>query len=205
MLNLSANTEYVARLLVNDAVLDEVHTLRFKTLPLPGTPSITRLSFGSCLLPWWWRGLAGFSAFKNVSSDLVVFLGDFIYADHPMWLGGSVSVRVLLEETQSIAFPYSHIRRTILTTARHSMIHTFKMLQAVYQHSICVRSYYTANLYSNTNVPKDDDHEWVDNFYAGVGPDDVRASTALLCLFISCCHSSLTANLSNIRQFTKTP
>ncbi|KAJ1811376.1 hypothetical protein LPJ75_004119 [Coemansia sp. RSA 2598] len=101
LVNLRPSTKYQVELLssqstVNsDAVL--LGTAEFKTAPLPHSPTRLRFGTGSCIKPNFpYRpttapDIYGFGSMLEHSDslDMIMFMGDFIYADVPLYYGAT--------------------------------------------------------------------------------------------------------------------
>ncbi|KAJ2706998.1 hypothetical protein FB645_001139 [Coemansia sp. IMI 203386] len=102
LVNLRPSTKYRVELLSNqatiraDAVLLE--TAEFKTAPTPHSPTRMRFGTGSCIKPNFPYQLTtspdiyGFASMLDHSDnlDMIMFMGDFIYADVPLYFGTTV-------------------------------------------------------------------------------------------------------------------
>ncbi|KAJ2827674.1 hypothetical protein GGI24_002590 [Coemansia furcata] len=102
LMNLRPSTKYVVALHCRQPTLYAetalLSSVEFKTAPVPGRPAHLRFATGSCIKPNFpYRptlspDIRGFASILDHSEDLdmVVFLGDFIYADLPLYFGSSV-------------------------------------------------------------------------------------------------------------------
>ncbi|KAJ2890652.1 hypothetical protein GGI21_006101, partial [Coemansia aciculifera] len=102
LMNLRPSTKYIVELhcrqptvYAQTALLSSVE---FETAPAPSQPAHLRFATGSCIKPNFpYRpttspDIRGFASMLDHSNDLdmIVFLGDFIYADLPLYFGSSV-------------------------------------------------------------------------------------------------------------------
>ncbi|KAJ2747123.1 hypothetical protein GGI20_000828 [Coemansia sp. BCRC 34301] len=102
LMNLRPSTKYVVELHCRQPTLYAstalLGSVEFKTAPVPGHPARLRFATGSCIKPNFpYRpttspDIRGFASMLDHSDslDMVVFLGDFIYADLPLYFGSSV-------------------------------------------------------------------------------------------------------------------
>ncbi|KAJ2711817.1 hypothetical protein H4R19_003063 [Coemansia spiralis] len=101
--NLQPSTRYVAELYSQQAVLNasavRLGSVEFRTAPWPGAPTRLRFGSGSCVMPnfpYRPSRTPDIYGFRNMLAhsdglDMVVFMGDFIYADVPMYFGPETS------------------------------------------------------------------------------------------------------------------
>eukprot|EP01127_Copromyxa_protea_P005118 TRINITY_DN1495_c0_g1_i1.p1 TRINITY_DN1495_c0_g1~~TRINITY_DN1495_c0_g1_i1.p1 ORF type:complete len:484 (+),score=84.00 TRINITY_DN1495_c0_g1_i1:54-1505(+) len=66
--------------------------LRWKTLPVVQEPAMFSFAFGSCMLPRPFHERQGLHTVSQLNPDFFLFMGDFIYADHPVWLSPSKEI-----------------------------------------------------------------------------------------------------------------
>ncbi|KAJ2635268.1 hypothetical protein GGF44_003363 [Coemansia sp. RSA 1694] len=102
LMNLRPSTKYIVELHCRQPTLYAqtvlLGSVQFTTAPVPGHPARLRFATGSCIKPNFpYRpttspDIRGFASMLDHSDDLdmVVFLGDFIYADLPLYFGSSV-------------------------------------------------------------------------------------------------------------------
>ncbi|KAJ2790524.1 hypothetical protein GGI18_001742 [Coemansia linderi] len=102
LMNLQPSTKYIVALHCRQPTLHSqtalLSSLEFKTAPMPGDPAHLRFATGSCIKPNFpYRptlspDIRGFASILDHSDDLdmIVFLGDFIYADLPLYFGSTV-------------------------------------------------------------------------------------------------------------------
>ncbi|PIA19672.1 Metallo-dependent phosphatase [Coemansia reversa NRRL 1564] len=101
LLNLQASTKYVVELHSQQPTL-YAHSVRlgsveFKTAPQPHAPTRLRFGSGSCIKPnfpyrlSWTPDIYGFRSILDHSDDMdmFMFMGDFIYADVPLYFGSN--------------------------------------------------------------------------------------------------------------------
>ncbi|KAJ2753035.1 hypothetical protein IWQ56_006660, partial [Coemansia nantahalensis] len=101
--NLQPSTGYLVELHSRQATLQaatvRLGSVEFRTAPRPGSPTRLRFGSGSCIMPnfpyrpSWTADVYGFENMLAHSDglDMFLFMGDFIYADLPMYFGPSAS------------------------------------------------------------------------------------------------------------------
>ncbi|KAJ2181071.1 hypothetical protein EV181_005334, partial [Coemansia sp. RSA 532] len=99
LLNLQPATRYLVELHSRESTLHTqtvlLGSVEFKTSPLPHQPARLRFGTGSCIKPnfpyrpSWTHDIYGFASMLDHSDslDLIMFMGDFIYADVPLYFG----------------------------------------------------------------------------------------------------------------------
>ncbi|KAJ2305770.1 hypothetical protein IWW55_001768 [Coemansia sp. RSA 2706] len=99
LLNLQPSTRYLVELHCRQPTLHAqtalLGSVEFKTAPVPHTPSRLRFGSGSCIKPnfpyqpSWTPDIHGFRSMLDHSDslDLIMFMGDFVYADVPLYFG----------------------------------------------------------------------------------------------------------------------
>ncbi|KAJ1857248.1 hypothetical protein LPJ76_001919 [Coemansia sp. RSA 638] len=99
LLNLQPATRYLVELHSRESTLHTqtvlLGSVEFRTSPLPHQPSRLRFGTGSCIKPnfpyrpSWTPDIYGFASMLDHSDslDLIMFMGDFIYADVPLYFG----------------------------------------------------------------------------------------------------------------------
>ncbi|KAJ2685730.1 hypothetical protein IWW39_004080 [Coemansia spiralis] len=136
LMNLQPSTKYIVALHCRQPTLHSqtalLSSLEFKTAPIPGDPAHLRFATGSCIKPNFpYRptlspDIRGFASILDHSDDLdmVVFLGDFIYADLPLYFGSTV------EDYRRL---YRQVYRTKLA---HRLVRKVPMIHVYDDHEI---------------------------------------------------------------------